>query len=70
MLRYRVSVRLGGAGIKVEGDEIEIGIKSEPERGKANRELVKKLAEHFGVPVQNIRIVSGHTSRKKLVDVF
>jgi uncharacterized protein (TIGR00251 family) len=69
-LRYRVSVRFGGAGIKVEGDEIEVGIKSEPERGKANRELVKKLAEHFGVPVQNVRIVSGHTSRKKLVDVF
>lgn len=70
MLRYRVVVRFGGAGIKIEGDEIEVGIKSEPERGKANRELVKKLAEHFGVPVQNVRIVSGHTSRKKLVDVF
>lgn len=70
MLRYRVVVRFGGAGIKVEGDEIEVGIKSEPERGKANRELVKKLAEHFGVPVQHVRIISGHTSRKKLVDVF
>lgn len=69
-MRYRVVVKLGGRVIKVEGDEIEVGIKSEPERGKANRELVKKLAEYFGVPVQNIRIVSGHTSRKKLVDVL
>lgn len=70
LLRYHVIVRLGGSGITAEGDEIEVGIKSEPERGKANRELVKKLAEHFGVPVQNVRIVSGHTSRKKIVDVL
>ncbi|HEX9677191.1 DUF167 domain-containing protein [Nitrososphaera sp.] len=68
-MRYRVIVRFGGSGVSVEGDEIEVGIKSEPERGKANRELVKKLAEHFGVPAQNVRIVSGHTSRKKLVDI-
>lgn len=70
MLRYRVVVRFGSTGIRVEGDEIEVGIRSEPERGKANRELVKKLANHFGLPVQNVRIVSGHTSRKKLVDVL
>lgn len=69
-MRYRVVVKLGGSGIRVDGDEIEVGIRSEPERGKANRELVKKLAEHFSVPEQNVRIVSGHTSRKKLVDVF
>lgn len=70
LLRYHVVVRLGSSGIIVEGDAIEVGIKSEPERGKANRELVKKLAEHFGVSAQNVRIVSGHTSRKKIVDVF
>jgi hypothetical protein len=64
-----VIVKLGGSGIKVDGDEIEVGIKSEPERGRANRELVKKLAEHFAAPAQNVRIVSGHTSRKKLVDI-
>lgn len=68
-MRYHVIVRLGRSGITVEGDEIEIGIESEPERGKANRELVKKLAKHFEVPAQNVRIISGHTSRKKLVDI-
>jgi uncharacterized protein len=62
-------VKLGGNGMILNGNEIEIGIKSKPERGRANRELVKRLAEHFGVPVQNVRIVSGHTSRKKLIDI-
>lgn len=69
-MRYRVFVKLGGSGIRVDGDEIVVGIKSEPERGKANRELVKKLAERLGVPAQNVRIVSGHASRKKTVDVI
>ena len=55
--------------MEVNGDEIAISIKSPPERGRANRELIKKLADHFGVAESRVRIVSGTTSRKKLVDV-
>jgi uncharacterized protein (TIGR00251 family) len=70
-MRYSVSVRFGSDGkLEVSGDEISISIKSEPERGKANRELVKKLAKHFEVGEDRIRIVSGLTSRKKIVEVF
>jgi uncharacterized protein (TIGR00251 family) len=70
MLRYRVSVRFTPDGqIEVNGDEIAISIKSPPERGRANRELVKKLAEHFGVAESHVRIVSGLASRKKLVEI-
>lgn len=70
-MRYSVSVRFSSDDkLEVNGDEILISIKSEPERGKANRELVKKLAKHFGVGEDRIRIVSGLTSRKKIVEVF
>jgi uncharacterized protein (TIGR00251 family) len=70
-VRYSVSVRFSSDGrIEVNGDEISISIKSPPERGKANRELVKKLAAHFGVGEDRIRIISGLTSRKKLVEVL
>ena len=55
--------------MSVAGDEIAISIKSQPERGKANRELTKKLSQHFGVPEASIRIVSGLASRKKVVEV-
>ena len=69
-MRYSVSVRFSSDGrIEVSGDEIAVSIKSPPERGKANRELIKKLAEHFGVAESRVRIISGTTSRKKLVDV-
>jgi uncharacterized protein (TIGR00251 family) len=70
-VRYSVSVRFSSDGrLEVSGDEITISIKSPPERGKANRELVKRLAAHFGVDENRIRIVSGLASRKKLVDLL
>ena len=66
---YHVSIKQGEGEIRVRGDEIEIGIKSEPKHGKANRELIKRLAKHFAVLPQNVKIVSGLTTRKKLVDI-
>jgi uncharacterized protein len=70
-VRYSVSVRFSPDGrLEVNGDEIAISIKSQPERGRANRELVKKLAAHFGVGEERVRIISGLASRKKLVEVL
>jgi uncharacterized protein (TIGR00251 family) len=70
-LKYRVTVHFSADGrLEVTGDEITVSIKSQPERGKANRELVKRLAGHFGVSEQNVRILSGLASRKKMVEVI
>lgn len=55
--------------IIVYGDQITISLKSKPERGKANRELIQKLADYFGTGKDRIRIISGITSNKKLVEV-
>ncbi|AIF85134.1 hypothetical protein NTE_03100 [Candidatus Nitrososphaera evergladensis SR1] len=70
MKKYRVTVRFSADGrLEVAGDEITVSIKSQPERGRANRELVRRLAEHFGVSEQDVRILSGLASRKKIVEV-
>jgi uncharacterized protein (TIGR00251 family) len=53
----------------VNGNEISISVKALPERGRANRELVKRLATHFGVEESRVRIVSGITSRKKIIEI-
>lgn len=69
-MRYSVTVRFAKDGrIEVAGDEVTVSIKSPPERGKANRELVKRLAEHFCVPEANVKILSGPMSRKKTVEI-
>jgi uncharacterized protein len=41
----------------VEGNEIKISIKSKPELGKANRELINLLYNHFQVPSNKIKII-------------
>ena len=70
-MRYRVSVRFSSDSmIQVENDEIRLSVKSSPEHGRANRELVETLANFFKVDKSHISIVSGHKSRHKVIDVI
>lgn len=55
--------------IEVIGNEITIGVKSRPIDGQANKEIIKKLARHFGVSSANIAIRSGHKSRDKIIEI-
>jgi uncharacterized protein YggU (UPF0235/DUF167 family) len=69
-LRYTVFVKFNPADkIIVDRDQITVSLKSRPERGKANRELIQKLADYFEIDKDRIRIISGITSNKKLVEV-
>jgi uncharacterized protein (TIGR00251 family) len=69
-LIYSVRVEFNSGGeVTVEGDEITVPIRSAPLRGRANAELVKKLARHFGVDQSSVRIVRGLTSRRKMVEI-
>lgn len=54
----------------VDGNQITIGIKSKPVDGKANREIIKKLAKYFGIPSASIIIKSGHKSSKKTIEII
>lgn len=44
---------------------LKIKIAAPPEKGKANEELVRFLAAHYGV--SRVEIVSGHTAALKMV---
>jgi len=68
-LRYRVEVKFHGDFIEVLEDRIIVGVKSKPIGGKANRELIRKLAKHFGVSTSQVKIVSGLRSRDKIVEI-
>ena len=69
-MRYRIAVKFNEDFVKVDGDIIEVGVKSKPEKGKANIEIIKKLAEHFNKPSSNVRIVAGARSKNKIVEVI
>jgi uncharacterized protein len=63
---FTVFVKFNPAGkIIVYKDQITISLKSRPERGKADRELIQKLADYLGIGKDKIRIISERISNKK-----
>jgi uncharacterized protein (TIGR00251 family) len=54
---------------KMEGAYYRVSVKEAPQGGKANRAIERTLAEYFQVPVARVSIISGHSSRKKVVEI-
>ena len=48
---------------------LKVKLTSAPEKGKANRTLIKLLAKRFGVAQSNVEIIQGLTSKTKLVRI-
>ncbi len=67
---YKVQVEFSKEFLEIEENQINIGIKSKPIKGEANKEIIKKLAKHFGVSTTLVQIKSGHKSRKKIIEVL
>lgn len=68
----RVRVFAGSKKEKFEGesnDHFVAHVKEKAERNMANRRVVELVAEHFGVEPGKVRIVSGHHSPGKILDV-
>jgi uncharacterized protein (TIGR00251 family) len=51
------------------GDAWKLSLAAPPVDGKANEECVRYLAEFAGVPRSRVRIVTGSTSRLKVVEI-
>jgi hypothetical protein len=51
------------------GDAWKLDLMAPPAEGKANDECVRFLAELAGVPRARVRIVTGLTSRTKVVEI-
>jgi uncharacterized protein (TIGR00251 family) len=54
----------------VEGDGIvKVYVKESPERGQANKAVIKCLARHFNLDRDSIKIVKGLKERNKLIEI-
>ncbi|TSC68420.1 MAG: hypothetical protein G01um101466_463 [Parcubacteria group bacterium Gr01-1014_66] len=45
-------------------------IKAAPAEGKANNALIKLLAAHFDIARSRIKIISGFSSRNKIIEII
>jgi uncharacterized protein (TIGR00251 family) len=66
---YEVNVEFNKEFLSVNENKISIGIKSKPIRGEANKEIIKKIAKHFGISTSLVQIKSGHKSKQKIVQI-
>jgi uncharacterized protein (TIGR00251 family) len=69
-LHIRVTPRSKKPGIQTAGDgTLVVKVREPAEDGRANDAVMEALAGHFGVPRRAVRIVHGHSSRRKLVEI-
>lgn len=51
------------------GTEVAVRVTAPPDKGKANDAVCETIAEALGVPKSSVRVVRGHASRHKLVEI-
>jgi len=63
------------AGVKEErivqtnADHFKIFVREKAERNIANRRVLELIAVHYKIPVGKVRIVSGHHSPSKILNI-
>jgi len=55
--------------IKKSEDSFEIKVKAKPEKGMANKEVVKLLSIYFKIPESKIRLIKGFKERNKIFEI-
>ena len=56
--------------VGLHGDALKIKLSAPPIEGKANKALLKFLAERFQVPLRQVSIKQGAQSRYKIVEIY
>ena len=55
--------------LKVDENHFVVAVKEPPVGGRANEAIRKAIAQYFNVPASEVSIISGHTSRQKIVEI-
>ena len=55
--------------IRKSKDNFKMKVKSKPEKGKANREVIKMLSCYLKIPESKIRLIKGFKQPNKIFEV-
>jgi uncharacterized protein (TIGR00251 family) len=70
-MKVTIKVKPGSSKNEVveDGSVLTVSLRANPENGKANAALICVLADHYSARKSDVRILTGATSRKKIVEV-
>jgi uncharacterized protein YggU (UPF0235/DUF167 family) len=70
ILTVKVQPRSKTPGVEELGAGVfRVRVAAAPEKGRANREVVERLAEHLSVPPSRLTLVRGATSSHKIFKI-
>jgi len=55
--------------IKLSDTNFKVWVQELPEKGRANIAVIKALADYFNISQSNIKIISGSTSKLKILEI-
>lgn len=55
---------------KIDENHFKVSVTEPPVGGKANLAVIVNLAEYLKIPKAKIRIISGQTSRNKIIEIL
>ena len=55
--------------IKINDKNFKVSVKEPPEKGRANHAVLRALAGYFNISQSKIKIISGATSRLKIIEI-
>ena len=70
-MKIRVDVKPNSKvpGIQSVEDHLVVRVKEPPSEGKANAAVLKAVAAYYRVAPSDVRMVAGHSSRRKVLEV-
>ena len=67
---YKIHVEFSKEFFEIQDNQINIGVKSKPIKGEANKEIIKRIAKHFEISTGLVQIKSGHKSQEKIIEIL
>ena len=71
-MKISVNVKPNAKQVKIERvneSHFLIRVKEKPQEGKANKAVIKVLAEYFEVPQSRIVLLKGQSSKEKIFEI-
>jgi hypothetical protein len=70
-MKIRVDVKPNSRapGVEPVEDHLVVRVKEPPKEGKANEAVLRAVADYYGVPQRDIRLVSGSSGRHKVIEL-